>query len=110
MRYLYPNKKLTTVFQPHLYSRTRDFAEGFSEVLSNCDELILLDIYPARELPIDGVSSEMIFKNIAMINKSMCTKKELVGVLSDRKIEVLLTVGAGDIDTLVEPLRQMLSK
>lgn len=110
VRQLYPNKKLTTVFQPHLYSRTRDFAEGFSEVLSNCDELILLDIYPARELPIDGVSSGMIFKNVELTDKMMCTKQELVSVLSDKKIEVLLTVGAGDIDTLVEPLRQMLSK
>lgn len=110
VRQLYPNKKLTTVFQPHLYSRTRDFAEGFSEVLSNCDELILLDIYPARELPIDGVNSEMILENVLMENKMMCTKQNLVSVLSNKKVEVLLTVGAGDIDTLVDPIRQMLTK
>lgn len=110
VRHLYPNKKLTAVFQPHLYSRTRDFAEGFSEALGNCDELILLDIYPARELPIEGVSSKMIFNNVDLENKTMCTKQELVSVLSDKHIEVLLTVGAGDIDTLVEPLRKMLAK
>lgn len=110
VRHLYPNKKLTAVFQPHLYSRTRDFAEGFSEALGNCDELILLDIYPARELPIAGVSSEIIFNNVDLKNKTMCTKQELVQVLSDKHIEVLLTVGAGDIDTLVEPLRKMLAK
>ena len=110
VRQLYPNRKLTTVFQPHLYSRTRDFAEGFSEVLANCDELILLDIYPARELPIEGVSAEMILENVAMENKMMCSKQNLVSVLSNKKIDVLLTVGAGDIDTLVDPIRQMLTK
>lgn len=110
VRQLYPNKKLTTVFQPHLYTRTRDFAEGFSEVLSNSDELILLDIYPARELPISGVNSEMILENVDLKNKMMCTKQNLVSVLASKELEILLTVGAGDIDTLVEPIRQMLTK
>jgi UDP-N-acetylmuramate--alanine ligase len=110
VRQLYPNRKLTTVFQPHLYSRTRDFADGFSEVLSNSDELILLDIYPARELPILGVSSEMILDNVDLVNKMMCSKQNLVSLLASKKIDVLLTVGAGDIDTLVDPIRQMLTK
>ena len=93
-----------------MYSRTRDFADGFSEVLSNSDELILLDIYPARELPILGVSSEMILDNVDLVNKMMCSKQNLVSLLASKNIDVLLTVGAGDIDTLVDPIRQMLTK
>lgn len=109
VKQLYPKRKLTTVFQPHLYSRTRDFAEGFSEVLGLSDELIMLDIYPARELPIEGVSSEMILENVALENKMLCSKENLIAELSGRDIDVLLTVGAGDIDTLVEPIRKLLA-
>jgi len=75
---LYPNKKLTTIFQPHLYTRTRDFADGFAEVLDMSDELILLDIYPARELPINGVSSDMILDRMKMWNKQKCGKQEAI--------------------------------
>ncbi len=109
VKQMYADKKVTAIFQPHLYSRTRDFAEGFSESLSLADEVILLDIYPARELPIEGVSSEMILKNVTASEKVLCSKKDVLTLLQNRKIEVLLTVGAGDIDQLVEPIKQMLN-
>ncbi|WP_295655357.1 UDP-N-acetylmuramate--L-alanine ligase [uncultured Mucilaginibacter sp.] len=106
---LYPDKKLTTIFQPHLFTRTRDFADGFAEVLAMSDELILLDIYPARELPIEGVDSDMILGRVKMLNKRKCGKKEVVDLVKLEQPELLLTVGAGDIDTLVEPLKQVLT-
>ncbi|MFT7269399.1 MAG: UDP-N-acetylmuramate--alanine ligase [Roseivirga sp.] len=105
VRDLYPNKKITAVFQPHLYSRTRDFAEGFSESLSMADEVILLDIYPARELPIEGVSSELLLENIQVEKKAVCKKDVLIELIKSWKPEVLLTIGAGDIDKLVEPIK-----
>ena len=105
---LYPNKELTTIFQPHLFTRTRDFADGFAEVLSMTDKLIMLDIYPARELPIPGVSSEMILKNVSIANKQICAKQEAIEYVRNAKPELLLTVGAGDIDTLVKPLQNLL--
>ncbi|NVJ86865.1 MAG: UDP-N-acetylmuramate--L-alanine ligase [Algoriphagus sp.] len=101
VRAMYPGKKLTVVFQPHLFSRTRDFAEGFSESLSLADQVLLLDIYPARELPIPGVSSEMLFDDIQASNKKMVTKEQLFDVLEDWDPEILVTMGAGDIDRLV---------
>ncbi|PXX96813.1 UDP-N-acetylmuramate--L-alanine ligase [Marinifilum breve] len=107
VRDIYPNKKITGVFQPHLYTRTRDFAEGFAESLSLLDEVILLDIYPARELPIAGVNSKMIMKNIT-VPVCICSKEELIGLLEQKDLEVLLTLGAGDIDKLVEPIKNML--
>ncbi|MDQ2180363.1 UDP-N-acetylmuramate--L-alanine ligase [Marinifilum sp. D714] len=107
VRDIYPNKKITGVFQPHLYTRTRDFAEGFAESLSLLDEVILLDIYPARELPIEGVSSKMIMKKIT-VPVCTCSKKELIDLLEQKDLEVLLTLGAGDIDKLVEPIKNML--
>lgn len=105
---LYPDKKLTTVFQPHLFTRTRDFAEGFAEVLGLTDELIMLDIYPARELPIPDVNSEMILKNIDLKGKCILSKREVIDFVREQKPELLLTVGAGDIDTLIEPLKKAL--
>jgi UDP-N-acetylmuramate--alanine ligase len=105
---LYPNKKLTTIFQPHLYSRTRDFADGFAEVLDLSDELIMLDIYPARELPIEGVSADMILDKMQLWNKRKCGKQETVELVQNEKPELLLTVGAGDIDQLVQPLKNVL--
>ncbi|HTD40429.1 MAG TPA: cyanophycin synthetase, partial [Mucilaginibacter sp.] len=105
---LYPNKKLTTIFQPHLYTRTRDFADGFAEVLDMSDELIMLDIYPARELPIEGVTSDMILSKMQMLNKRKCGKQEAVDLVRIEKPELLLTVGAGDIDQLVQPLKKAL--
>ena len=105
---LYPHKKLTTIFQPHLFTRTRDFADGFAEVLAMSDELLLLDIYPARELPIEGVNSDMLLARVKMLNKRKCGKMEVVDLVKLEQPELLLTVGAGDIDTLVEPLKQAL--
>ena len=105
---MFPNRKVCGIFQPHLYTRTRDFAEGFAQSLSLLDEVILLDIYPARELPIEGVTSQIIFDKITTPNKVLITKNELLDVLSKRDIDVLMTVGAGDIDKLVEPIADML--
>jgi UDP-N-acetylmuramate--alanine ligase len=105
---LYPNKKLTTIFQPHLYTRTRDFADGFAEVLDMSDELIMLDIYPARELPIEGVSADMILDRMKLWNKRKCGKQEVLELVQSENPELLLTVGAGDIDQLVQPLKNVL--
>lgn len=109
VREIYPNRKITGIFQPHLFTRTRDFAEGFATSLSLLDEVILLDIYPARELPIAGVDSKMILDNIS-VPAQLCSKEELINVLESKDIEVLLTLGAGDIDKLVEPIRSLLTK
>ncbi|MEO8886852.1 MAG: UDP-N-acetylmuramate--L-alanine ligase [Mucilaginibacter sp.] len=105
---LYPYKKLTAIFQPHLYTRTRDFADGFAEVLDIVDELIMLDIYPARELPIEGVDSVMILDKMKLTNKQLCGKQEAIALIKFEKPELLLSVGAGDIDTLVQPLKSIL--
>jgi UDP-N-acetylmuramate--alanine ligase len=105
---LYPGKKLTTIFQPHLYTRTRDFVDGFAEVLDMSDELILLDIYPARELPIEGVTSAMIMDRMQLPDKQILSKQEAVEYIRSAKPELLLTVGAGDIDQLVQPLKTAL--
>ena len=108
MKSMYPRRKLTVIFQPHLFTRTRDFAEGFSKSLSLADEVMLMDIYPARELPIAGVDSDMLFKDITSPSKVRCGKHDLLEKLGQMDIEVLATVGAGDIDTFVEPIREML--
>ena len=108
VRDLYPNKKITAVFQPHLYSRTKDFAEGFSASLSLADELILLDIYPARELPVPGVTSEMILKEVSLEKKIVSSKESLIENIRNWRPEVLLTIGAGDIDQLVIPIKNAL--
>lgn len=105
---LYPNKKLTVIFQPHLFTRTRDFADGFAEVLDMADELLLLDIYPARELPIEGVTSDMLLARMQLLNKRKCGKQESIDIVRIEKPELLLTVGAGDIDQLVTPLKHVL--
>ncbi|MDR1202847.1 MAG: UDP-N-acetylmuramate--L-alanine ligase [Tannerellaceae bacterium] len=107
---LYPNKKLTGVFQPHLYSRTRDFVDEFASSLSLLDELILLDIYPAREDPIPGISSRIIFDKATVPDKKLCNKEQLPDVMASGKYEVVLMLGAGDIDRLVEPVKQILNK
>jgi UDP-N-acetylmuramate--alanine ligase len=105
---LYPNDKITGVFQPHLYSRTKDFAEGFGESLSMLDKLYLLPIYPARELPMDGVTSEWLLTLVTQNNKVHCHKQELLAHLDKDMPKVLLTMGAGDIDQLVEPIKKHL--
>lgn len=107
---LYPEKRITGIFQPHLYSRTRDFAAGFAESLSLLDELILLDIYPARELPVAGITSEVIFDKVTIKNKTLCVKDNLLTEMEKRSPEVLITLGAGDIDQYVYPLRDKLIK
>lgn len=106
---MYADQKITVVFQPHLFTRTRDFAEGFARSLSLADEVLLMDIYPAREAPIPGVTSDMLFKDITSPVKIRCAKRDVVRKLEDLDIQVLATIGAGDIDTLVKPIKEMLS-
>jgi UDP-N-acetylmuramate--alanine ligase len=111
IRELYKDKKITAVFQPHLYTRTRDFYKDFAASLSMLDEVILLDIYPAREQPIPGVTSKLIYDNLKPgVKKSMCTKAELLEVLKNKKIEVLITLGAGDIDDMVPEITKLLNQ
>ncbi len=115
---LFRQKKCTIIFQPHLYTRTRDLANGFAEVLDGADEIILLPIYPARELPIEGVNSEMILTKMKNENRRIMNKEQLIMWIKDdfsknlnREFgEVLITAGAGDIDTLVEPIRTMFER
>lgn len=108
LRAMYPEKKITAIFQPHLYSRTRDFADEFSRSLSIADEVLLMDLYPAREQPIPGVSSDMLFGAISSAVKVRCTKKDVVQKLEDMDVEVIATIGAGDIDTCVGPIKELL--
>jgi UDP-N-acetylmuramate--alanine ligase len=108
LRAIYPERKVTVIFQPHLYSRTRDFASEFAKSLSIADEVLLLDIYPAREEPIAGVSSAIIFDEIDLHNKIMCNRENLLEIIRSLDIEVLATVGAGDIDQLVIPIKETL--
>lgn len=108
IKYLYPNRKITAIFQPHLYSRTRDFADEFAKALSQVDELILLDIYPAREKPIEGITSNIIFKNITCKEKILIEKKELLNTLKNKDLDILITLGAGDIDKLVPEIKTYL--
>ena len=113
---LFPNKKCLIIFQPHLYSRTKDFADGFAEVLSLADEIILLPIYPARELPIEGVMSEMILNKMMNRNAKVLDKDELLNYLKQRKAcssgsfkeALIITAGAGDIDALVQPIKSIM--
>jgi UDP-N-acetylmuramate--alanine ligase len=105
---LFPEKKCTIVFQPHLFSRTKDFADGFAASLDKADEIILLPIYPARELPMEGVTSEMILGKMKNKNSSVKSKDEIVAWLKNNKTELVITAGAGDIDTLVEPIKYII--
>lgn len=107
---LYAGRKVTGIFQPHLYTRTRDFADDFAASLSLLDELILLDIYPAREKPIPGVTSRLIFDKVTTPSKTLCTKEELLDVVAAGTYEVILMVGAGNIDRLVEPVKEIVKK
>ncbi len=110
LKSMYKGKKITVIFQPHLFTRTRDFAEGFSKSLSIADEVLLMDIYPAREEAIPGVTSDMLFKDITSSVKIRCSKKDVMQKLQDLDIEVLATVGAGDIDTFVKPIKELMNK
>mgnify|MGYP003026823700 FL=1 len=109
IRTLYPNRKITAVFQPHLYTRTRDFYQEFADSLSLLDEVILLDIYPAREAPIPGVTSELIYNSLRPdMQKCICKKEELIELLKNKPIDVLITLGAGDIDNYVPQIYDIL--
>ena len=110
IRNLYPDRKITGIFQPHLYTRTRDFAADFASALSQLDELILLDIYPARELPIEGVDSELILCDVKLENKTLCSKENLLPLLKEKDLDVLVTFGAGDIDKMVPLIKEQLKK
>lgn len=107
---LYPGKKCTVVFQPHLFSRTKDHADGFAAVLDMADEIILLPIYPARELPMEGVTSEMILQRMENKNSQVLSKEQLLDYFKTHQPELLITAGAGDIDTLMEPIKNILTK
>ncbi len=108
MRDIFPGRKLTAIFQPHLYTRTRDFAPEFAAALSKVDKLILLDIYPAREEPIPGVTSEIIFKDVTAPEKVLLKKEELMDYLAKEPIDVLVSFGAGNIDRFIEPITELL--
>ena len=104
-------KKLTAVFQPHLYTRTRDFYIDFANSLSLLDEVILTEIYPARELPIEGVSSQLIYDNLRPgIEKSLCKKEEILDLIQTKEIEILITLGAGDIENYVPQICEILNQ
>ncbi len=105
VRELYPGRKLTVIFQPHLFTRTRDFAAAFAEVLSTVDDLVLLDIYPAREQPIQGINAEFLLDQVTLQDKKILNKAQVTGYIEVKYPALLVTVGAGDIDTLVEPLK-----
>lgn len=107
---LYPERKISVIFQPHLYSRTKDFAPEFAEALSLADEVILLDIYPARELPIPGITSDIIFDRITTKNKELCDRDMLLEKIKERNFDVLIMLGAGDIDRLILPVKEILLK
>ena len=108
MRDIFQGRKLTAIFQPHLYTRTRDFADEFAQALSNVDKLIMLDIYPAREEPIPGVTSEIIFDKVTAPEKVIMVKEELMDYLKDEPVDTLITFGAGNIDRFIGPITEML--
>lgn len=109
-RMMFPGKKLKVVFQPHLFSRTRDFMDDFAIALSKVDSLVLLDIYPAREKPIDGITSEVLLSKVNAPEKYLLGKQEVLDHISDTNYDVLATLGAGDIDKLIEPIKQKIEK
>jgi UDP-N-acetylmuramate--alanine ligase len=109
-RQMYPNRKLTGIFQPHLYSRTNDFQDGFAAALDELDEIYLLEIYPARELPMKGVTSEIIFNKMKNPNKHLVQKSNLLNELQLNGVEVLITLGAGDIDRLILPIKALIER
>ncbi len=111
MRELYADRKITAIFQPHLYTRTRDFYKDFAAALSQLDEVILCDIYPAREQPIEGVTSKLIYDNLAPgVEKSMVRKDDVLKLVSERDFDVLIVLGAGDLDNLVPQMAEIISK
>ncbi len=110
LKEIFPTRKMTAIFQPHLFTRTRDFADDFAQALSGVDKLILLDIYPAREEPIPGVTSEIIFDRVTAPEKVLLKKEELMDYLAHEPVDVLVTFGAGNIDRFIGPITDMLEK
>ncbi|MDE6041880.1 MAG: UDP-N-acetylmuramate--L-alanine ligase, partial [Muribaculaceae bacterium] len=110
VRAVYPDRHITAAFQPHLYTRTRDFAPEFAEALSEADAVVLADIYPARELPIEGVTSKIIFDDIKCADKVMILKDEFVETMKNRNFDILLTLGAGDLNLQIAPLVAAIEK
>jgi UDP-N-acetylmuramate--alanine ligase len=108
-RMRYPNRKITGIFQPHLFTRTRDFADAFATALDMLDECILLPIYPAREQPIEGVTSDMLLNKMALKNKQLVQKNDLLNELKKHQLDILMTMGAGDIDSFIEPIKKLLT-
>jgi UDP-N-acetylmuramate--alanine ligase len=106
----YRGRRITGIFQPHLFSRTRDHADGFAEILDELDEIILLPVYPAREQPIEGVTSELILNKLKSGNKRLLDKSDIPSKLDVSNLDILLTIGAGDIDTLVGPIEEKIRK
>ncbi|RZJ29789.1 MAG: hypothetical protein EOO48_06640 [Flavobacterium sp.] len=109
VRELYPGEKVLAIFQPHLFSRTKDFADGFAASLSKFDEVILLDIYPARELPMEGITSQWLMDKMTNPNKKLVSKNDLIDSVKKSGAKVIVTIGAGDIGELVQPLKKALS-
>ena len=110
VRELYPNKKIIACFQPHLFSRTKDFIDGFAESLSQFDEILLLEIYPARELPMEGVNSSWLLSKIKNKNKRLVTKEELLTSFKNSDANVFVTIGAGDIGEMVKDVKKVLNE
>ncbi|MEY4332843.1 MAG: hypothetical protein RLZZ196_1581, partial [Bacteroidota bacterium] len=110
VRSLYPKEKMVLVFQPHLYSRTQDQATGFIEVLSKVDEVILLPIYPARELPIPGVSSEILLDKMTVAHKTVMSKEQLFEWAATTSDKLIVMAGAGDIDACITKVKEIFSK
>lgn len=108
VRELYPGKKIIAAFQPHLFSRTKDFADGFAASLSQFDEILLLDIYPARELPMEGITSSWLLTKIEQTNKKLVNKKELIAAFKNSDATVFITIGAGDIGEMVKDIKNAL--
>lgn len=109
IRDIYPGRKILGIFQPHLYTRTRDFADDFAVALSGLDSLIMLPIYPAREEPIEGVCSEMILDKVTIADKTIVPKEKLMETVASRDVDVLVTFGAGDIDRFVKPFEEYMT-
>ena len=109
LRELYPNRKITVIFQPHLYTRTRDFYKDFANSLSHFDEVILTEIYPAREQPIPGVTSQLIYDNLKPgVEKSIIKKADVLNLIKSREFDVLVTLGAGDLDNMVPQIEKII--
>jgi len=110
VRELYPNQKVLAIFQPHLFSRTKDFADDFAKSLSAFDEILLLDIYPARELPMEGINSQWLLGKITNTHKKLVSKTELISKILETDARVIVTIGAGDIGELVKPIKAALNE